>query len=180
MDEFVGLLRYALGATLALAVAWKVRDFTAFRRSLSEYGLHRGFGWAGAVALIAAEALAAVAAFRATSDLMVGIFGAGLGLGFSVAQTYLLSTGQPVPCLCFGAAAAEPASYRTWSRSVLVLGAGLLLVFTGRSGPRPSDPVLVAGGLILVGLVATAYHRTARPGTTGTSPAAPPGSRVAT
>jgi hypothetical protein len=175
MDDVVGVVRYAVGFTLALAAAWKVKDFSAFGRSLGSYGLHGLSGSAGAAAVIGAEALAAglcfggfgglavahtvVTGVAVSSDVMVGVLTATLGICFSVAQTYLLSTGRPAPCLCFGAAASMPVSLRSWSRSVLVLLGGLLLVFVGRPGARPLDPVLVTGGLLLVGGLAVLYRR---------------------
>ncbi len=190
MDDLVGAIRYALGLTLALAAAWKVKDFGAFGRSLGSYGLHGFSGSAGAAALIGAEVLAAGLCFggfgglavgdtevAVGSDVAVGVLAATLGICFSVAQTYLLSTGKPAPCLCFGAAASKPVSVRSWSRSVLVLLGGLLLMFVGRSGPRPLDPVLVVGGLLLVAGLSMLYTRT--PPANGTSRAAPPGNREA-
>lgn len=189
MDDVLGLVRYALGFTLALAAAWKVKEFGAFRRSLGSYGLHGRVGSVGAAALVGAEALTAALCFGAVgdlartdvvlSDLMVsdrvaGVAGTALGVCFSVAQTYLLSSGKPAPCLCFGAAAAEPVSLRSWSRSVLVLLAGLVLMLVGRPDPRPFDPVLAAGGLLLLGVLSVLHRRL--PPATGSSQAAPPAS----
>lgn len=172
MDDLVGVVRYALGFTLALAAAWKVKDFNAFGRSLGSYGLYGFSGSAGAAAIIGAEALAAglcfggpavghagVTGVAVGSDVMAGALVATLGICFSIAQTYLLSTGRPAPCLCFGAATGKPVSLRSWSRSVLVLLGGLLLMFVGRPDPRPLDPVLVAGGLLLVAGLSVLYRR---------------------
>lgn len=190
MDDLVGVLRYALGFTLALAAAWKVKDFNAFSRGLGSYGLHGFSGSAGAAAIIGAEALAAGLCFGGAgglairdtevavgNDVTVGVLAATLGMCFSVAQTYLLSTGRPAPCLCFGVAASKPVSPRSWSRSVLVLLGGLLLMFVGRPGPQPLDPVLAAGGLLLVGGLSMLYRR--RSPATGSSRAARPASREA-
>ncbi len=184
----IGVIRYALGLTLGLAAAWKLRDFGAFRRSLGAYGLHGVSASAGAAVIIGAEALAAGLCFGEAGGLVasdvlfrdpvVGAVGTVLGGCFSVAQTFLLSSGKPAPCPCFGAAAAEPVSPRSWSRSVLVLLAGLLLLFAGRPGQRPLDPLLMAGGVLLVGGLSVLYRR--MPRVSGSSPAAPPGNRGAT
>lgn len=150
MDELLGLVRYALGCVLAFAALAKIRDFGAFSRSLGAYGLHRMVGRASACALIGAEALAAFLCFSLAADATVGVVSSGLGVGFTGAQTYLLSAGTRAACLCFGAASAEPVSPRSWTRAALVLAAGLVLLFFGSGNTRPVDPPLAAAGLALV------------------------------
>jgi len=77
--------------------------FSAFGRSLGSYGLHGLSGSAGAAAIIGAGALAAglcfggfgglavahtvVTGVAVSSDVMVGVLTATLGICFSVAQT---------------------------------------------------------------------------------------------
>lgn len=160
--DLIGVIRYALGFTLALAFFWKVKDFRAFRLSLGEYGLSGGSSWAAAAAVVCAEAVAAAASFASAGDLTVGVAGASLGLLFTAAQSYLLATGQRSSCMCFGEAAAAPVSVRSWVTAALVLLAGLLLTLSGSHGPRPVDPVLAGCGALVVAGLTVVHRRAAR------------------
>ena len=162
VDDLFGLVRYALGGTLLLACWWKLKDFRAFSGSLRAYGVSGALATAGALALICLEALAAAAAFSTVADATVGRGIAALGLLFTMAQTYLLATGQRVSCMCFGAGAAEYVSISTWAKAAIVLTMGLLLGFAG-SGARSLEPPAVAGGLLIVATLAVLdRHRRAR------------------
>lgn len=119
------VVRYGLGIILVLAVLGKMRDLAAFRGGLAAFGLQGRTASVGAFAVIAVEALAALAAFSPVPDLVVGVMATGLGAGFTAAQTYVLMAGEQAPCLCFGTR--ERASARTWGRAALVLAMGLTL-----------------------------------------------------
>ncbi|WP_214104570.1 MauE/DoxX family redox-associated membrane protein [Acrocarpospora catenulata] len=117
------LVRYALGAILLLAVTGKLRAFRGFRDSLAVFGVR---GWTAPVAIVIAEAGTAAVAFSPLPNLLAGIAGLLLGLGFTAAQTYLLVAGESASCQCFGVQ--EKASAWTWSRAAAVLVLGLALV----------------------------------------------------
>lgn len=120
------LVRYGLGAVLALAVLGKLRHLSAFRLSLGRYGLHGPWSWAGASTVITVEALAVALAFSSAPVVLVGVAGTALGTIFTGLQTFLLTTGDRAPCLCFGATA--PVSARSFAQAAGVLFAGLGLL----------------------------------------------------
>jgi hypothetical protein len=122
----VVLLRYGLGALLALAVLGKLRGLSAFRLSLGRYGLHGPAAWAGAGVIVVVEALAVVLAVSPAPAVGVGVGATALGTVFTGLQAYLLASGDRAPCLCFGGTA--PVSATSFAQAAAVLLAGLALL----------------------------------------------------
>lgn len=174
----LGTLRYALGLTLAIAAAWKIRDFPSLRATLSAYGIPEWASWVGAPALVAAEASTAAVAFTPVGDVLVGALGTGLGALFLGGQAYLLATGSQAPCMCFGPAAVEVTSVRTAARAGLVLVAALALLFAGSRVGRPFDltAIVVSPGVLAAIVTALrwlpAERRQRRPGKAAASASA--------
>jgi hypothetical protein len=151
----LGVVRYAVAVALVVAAAWKVRDFRAFGATLAGYGIRAPWDRPAAVAVIAAEAATAITAFLPVSDRFAGAPVAALGAVFLASQVYVLSTGAHTPCLCFGAANAEPPSAKTAARAALVHVAGLLLLLAGAGTGRALNPLAVLAAPVL--LAASGY-----------------------
>lgn len=120
------VVRYALGIVLAAAVVGKLRSFAPFRASLADFGLGRRAAGVAAPAIVALEGLVAAAALGPVPGLAVAVAGVLLGVSFTAAQTYLLATGRPAACHCFGKR--EHVSMWTWGRAGLVLLMGVVLL----------------------------------------------------
>lgn len=122
------VVRYALGIVLAAAVIGKLRGFASFRASLADFSLGRRTAWVAAPVIVALEVLVAAAALGPAPGVVVAVAGVLLGVSFTAAQTYLLVTGRPATCQCFGRK--EDVSLRTFARAGLVLLMGVVLLMT--------------------------------------------------
>lgn len=153
----LGVLRYAAGLALLVAAVAKARAVPAFGASLAAYGIRPPWDRPVALAVIGLEAVTAVVAYTPIGDRPTGVLVAALGVVFLAAQVYILSVGNQTPCLCFGAANAEPPSARTLARAALVLLAGVLLL-AGTTTARPVDAVAVLAAPVLLALIAVAVR----------------------
>jgi uncharacterized membrane protein YphA (DoxX/SURF4 family)/thiol-disulfide isomerase/thioredoxin len=148
------LARFALAAVFAVAAIAKLADMPGSRQALEDFGIPARRVRAGAIALPAAELLAAVLLVIAPTAQAGGALAALLLGAFVVGIARALAGGRAPDCHCFGQLHSAPAGRETIVRNAVL---GLVALFVVVGGPGPSLPGWVADhDATEVALVATA------------------------
>ena len=128
--DLTALVRCAVGALLGAAVVGKLRNLSAFTRSLAPLGLGGRLASPATAVVLAVEVLALALVFSPASPGLVGWVLGALGLIFTAVQTYLLVGGHP-ECACFGAPSTAMGAARRLggpARALVVLLGGVTLL----------------------------------------------------
>jgi len=137
-------LELAVGFVFLMAAVSKLREPSAFVRTVDEYQL-----FSALITRIAAFALIGIESFLALSFLSGWLRSVGLPLGivtlaaFSLVVAVNLRRGRRVPCGCFGARS-EQISRRALSRVLLLFGSCLLLAGLTTASGLPGTYELLA------------------------------------
>lgn len=167
MDPVLAItLRLSLAWLLGLAAAHKLRDFSGFRVTLSDYRLVPEFATGlAAVLTVGAEALIALGYLVPPWSMAAAMAGACLFVLYAVAIGVNLARGRShIDCGCFGPARDEPISRALVGRNVLLAAASAACLWpvAGRSLVW-LDAVTIAGGVLFLAASYAAANRLITP-----------------
>ncbi len=159
MDTVLILARLLLAGVFFVTAAAKLADMSGSRRALEGFAVPRRLVPAGAVAIPAAELLAAGLLIPVATARLGALLALMLLLAFMLGIVAALRRGQAPDCHCFGQLHSRPAGRETVVRNVVLAVATMFVLIAGpgqslRSWAAESDGTLVAlAGTSLIGIV---------------------------
>lgn len=162
VDTVLIVARVALAGIFAVAAIAKLADMPGSRRALEGFGVPASIVPAGALALPAAELLAAVLLLIEPTAQIGALLAAALLLAFVAGIGAALRRGEEPDCHCFGQLHSKPAGRETLIRNLVLAAAGLFVLIAG-GGPSlsawasDSSGELVALAAVSLAAVMLAY-----------------------